>query len=335
MDGAGTLKTPAVIIALILAAAACESTTGPASQPNPAGTVAAWFNGNSGTIDLYFPGCDSLVGTAYVTGNVPNDLLYLGGDLLSVVCSFSATLEVFDLTRSGAAVHEIQFPQGSNPWAVAQGYDRAWVTLLMSGQIAVVSTDDWTLAGSVDVPDNPSGIAVAAGNVFVSHANYPVAASPGGVTVLNAVTLEQEGWIDTGINTTEIWYSTETGMLHAFSTTYADDGLISIIDPVSCSIVSVVNTGGAPHSPVDLGDSFACCGGFTSEIILYDEAGTVSGTWVPDSSVTLSGLAVSGDTLYMTDFGGNRVCRAIWSEQNIIPDLAAGNGPQGVTAVQR
>ncbi len=330
------MKTLVIVFAsMLLIMAACESTTGPSPQPNPAGTVIAWFNGIAGTIDLYYPGCDSLISPAYTTGVSPNYLLYLGDDLLAVVNSLSPDVRVFDLSSSGGILHEITFPPGSNPWAMAYGYDNIWVTLTASHQIATISTEDWTLGGAVEVPDNPSGIAIAGGSVFVSHGFWPEAGSPGGVTVLDAVTLEQTGWIDTGVNTTELWFCEETGMIHALSTTYSGDGAVSIINPVNALLLAQVQTGGAPASPIRLGSSFACCDGFGETIFYYDEAGTLTGTWVPVDSIAIGGIAVSGDTLYITSFAEDLVQRALWQPKTLLAPITAGDGPQGVISVDR
>ena len=318
-----------------LAAASCNSPVEPDPGTNPEGFVIAWFNGLGNTIDLYFPESDSLVTTAYVTGSAPNHLLYLGSDRLAVLNSLSSILQVVDLSVSGSIQHEIVFPGGSNPWAMAYGYDNIWVTLLLTGQIATVSTETWTLGGAVDVPDYPYGIALAAGNIFVSHGDYYPETTPGGVTVIDAVTLDETGWIDTGQNTTELWYCSETGNIHAFSSTFTDDGVISIIDPVTATISAQVQTGGNPHSPVRLGSSFACCDAWGSSIFFYNESGSLQSTWIPDSSITMAGLAVCGDTFYMTDFAEDKVYMALWQFHTLLGSLSAGDGPQGIVAVER
>ncbi len=323
-------------IALILfLAISCNSPAEPDTGTNPSGNVVAWFNGLANTVDLYFPESDLLVSTAYITGNAPNDLLYLGSDMLAVLSSLSSVLQVVDLSVSGSLLHEITFPGGSNPWAMAYGYDKIWVTLLLTGQIVNVSTESWTIGETVDVNDYPYGIAIASGSIFVSHGDYTEPNPPGGVTVLDAVTLEETGWIDTGQNTIDLWYCTETGNIHAFSYTYTDDGVVSIIDPATATILSQIITGGCPQSPVRLGTSFACCDGFGSSIFFYDESGTLLSTWIPDSSITLAGLAVSGDTLYMTDFEADKVYRALLESQVLLGSLTAGDGPQGITAIDR
>ncbi len=328
-----TVITCIAIVSIM--ATSCNTPAEPSTEPTPDGLVIAWFNGLGNTIDLYFPESDSLVSTAYVTGNAPNGLLYLGSDKLAVLSSLSSTLQVVDLSVSGSILHEINFPGGSNPWAMAYGYDNIWVTLLLTGQIATVSTETWTLGGAVDVPDYPYGIALAAGNIFVSHGDYYPDTTPGGVTVIDAVTLKETGWIDTGQNTTELWYCTQTGNIHAFSSTFTDDGVISIIDPGTATISAQVQTGGNPHSPIRLGSSFACCDSWGSSIFFYNESGALQSTWTPDSSITITGLAVCGDTFYMTDFGEDKVYMALWQFHTLMGSLPAGDGPQGIVLVER
>ncbi len=319
-----------------LVAASCNSPAEPSTEPTPDGLVIAWFNGLGNTIDLYFPESDSLVSTAYVTGNAPNDFLYLGSDKLAVLSSLSSILQVVDLSVSGSIPHEINFPGGSNPYSMAYGYDNIWVTLLLTGQIATVSTETWTLGGAVDVPDYPYGIALAAGNIFVSHGDCSPDTTPGGVTVIDAVTLEETGWIDTGQNTTELWYCSETGNIHAFSSIWGmNNGMVSIIDPVTATIKAQVQTGGNPHSPIRLGSSFACCDSWGSSIFFYNESGALQSTWTPDSSITITGLAVCGDTFYMTDFVEDKVYMALWQFHTLIGSLPAGDGPQGIVFVER
>ncbi len=323
------------MILIILAAAACNSPAGPETGSTPEGSVIAWFNGLGNTVDLYFPESDSLVSTAYVTGTAPNDLLYLGSNRLAVLSSLSSILQVVDLSVSGSILHEIAFPAGSNPYSMACGNEIVWVTLLLTGQIAAVSAETWTPVETVDVPDYPYGIALAAGSIFVSHGDFYPNTTPGGVTVIDAVTLNETGWIDTGQNTAELWRCDETGNIHAFSYTYSDDGVVSIIDPSTATITAQVNTGGAPFSPVRTGSSFACCDGFGSSVFFYDESGALLSTWVPDSTMVLAGLAASGDTLYMTDFNSDMVYIADWTSKTILDSLPAGDGPQGIIAVNR
>lgn len=326
---------PVLAVLIGLLPVSCSTPAGPSEAPTPDGAVIAWFNGLGNTVDLYFPGCDSLLSDSYITGSAPNFMLYTGSDRLAVLSSLSSLLQVLDVSTSGSVLHEISLPAGSNPWAMASGYDNLWITLLLTGQIVTVSTDTWTVGGAVEVPDYPYGIALAAGRIFVSHGDFFPDTTAGGVTVINAVTLDEEGWLDTGRNTTELWYSGETGMVHAFSSTFTGDGGISIIDPVSLEIAARINTGGNPLSPVVTGDHFACADAWGSSVFFYDESGALLSTWTPEQSMTIGGIAVSGDTLYMTDFTGDQVHRALWQSGTMLPPLAAGDGPQGIVSIDR
>ncbi len=316
----------------ILTAAACNSPTEPAEGQNPAGSAVCWFNGLGSTVDLYYPGADSLVSNAYINGDAPNDMAFLGQDRLAVLSSLSSQLQIFDVSTSGTTVADIQLPQGSNPWAITYYQGKVWISLLLTGRVMAVSAQDWSVTDTVSVSSFPYGIAAASGKIFVSHGDYYPDTTSGGVTVLDSETLEYEGWIDTGRNTTELWYCSETGNIHAFSTTYTGDGKISVIDPITATVTGVINTGGNPMSPVVIEDRIACCDGWGSKIFFYNESGLLN-TWTPDSSLSLAGLAASGDTLYMTDFSGDRVRRALYPSLTMLPDLTAGDGPQGIMSL--
>ena len=314
----------------------CNSPVEPASGNTPGGRVIAWFNGLGSTVDLYFPGDDSLVSSAYITGDAPNDILYLGSDRMALLSSLSSVLQIVDLSVSGSILREVSFPPGSNPWAITFNNSTIWVTLLLSGQITSVSAEDWTVGNTLDVPEYPYGIEVAGGSIFVSHGDYYPNTTPGGVTVIDAATLQNTGWIDTGANTTELWYCAETGKIHAFSSTYgSNDGVVSIIDPATATVSARIQTGGNPHSPCRTGNSFACCDAWGHSIFFYDESGALLSTWTPDSLLTLAGIAVDGDTLYMTDFNSDRVYIANISSKVILDSLKAGDGPQSIIKISR
>ncbi len=114
-----------------------------------------------------------------------------------------------------------------------------------------------------------------------------------------------------------------------------NDGVISIIDPVTATISAQVQTGGNPHSPVRVGGSFACCDSWGSSIFFYNESGSLQSTWIPDSSITMAGLAVCGDTFYMTDFAEDKVYMALWQFHTLSGSLSAGDGPQGIVSIER
>lgn len=314
--------------------AACSNPVGPDPEPTPGGMVIAWFNGLGASVDLYFPESDSLLGGAYMTGEFPNDILSPGNGVMAVLSSGSADIRVFDLDISGTESYRVDLPTGSNPYLMALDGTDIWVTLLMTAQVAKVDLQGRGDVTLFDVPSNPSGITCAAGRVFVGHGNYPDTTVTGGITVLDASTGAQTGSIPTPDNVTSLTYFQETGKVHAVTTTYVGDGTISIVDPATSQVTAQAPVGGAPGVPVLAGGVFACGDGFFSDdIIVYNESGSLVSTW--STGVNPGGLAVSGDTMYIADFGADMVYLAEWNTRTIIDSLAAGDGPQGIAVVDR
>jgi hypothetical protein len=314
--------------------AACNNPAEPDPEPTPPGTVAAWFNGLACTVDLYFPESDSLVTGAYLTGAVPSDILSHEDGRIAVLSSFDASIQVFDIDMTGGDQFTISLPAGSNPYSMAWNGEDLWITLLNTGQVARTRP----MAGaSVDVYDlggNPTSIAAVGDVVLVGHGTWPDTTVTGGISILDASTGERVDSIATPDNVTSMRYFPESGMVHAVTTTYTGDGMISIIDPVSLQILSQVATGGAPGAPVMAGSVFASGDGFFSDdIFVYDGTGSLLSTW--STGVSPVGLAVSGDTMYISDFGADRVYLADWTTRTMLDTLATGDGPQGIVVVDR
>ncbi len=321
-------------IALVLfLAVSCNSPVEPDPGTNPSGNVVAWFNGTGYTVDLYFPESDSLVTSAYITGEVPNDILSHEDGYIAVLNSISANVQVFDIESTGGELFHIVFPAGSNPYTMSWDGNHLWVTLLMSSQIARV---DLTPGGTVtlfDVPEYPSGIISTGTRVLVGHGYYLTGS--GGITVLDASTGNVIDSVSTPENTHVLSYFSSTGLVHAMSTTYNGDGVISIVDPVNSIVLTQIATGGSPGKPVQVGSYFASGDGWGSDaIFFYNEAGALLDTW--NTGINATGLAVSGDTLYITDFGADKVYIADWNAKALLDTLEAGaSGPQGIVMVER
>jgi hypothetical protein len=314
--------------------AACNNPAEPDPQPTPPGCVVAWFNGLSNTVDLYFPQSDSLVTMAYITGDVPSDILSPEDGRIAVLSSFSASVQVFDTDMTGGELFTISLPSGSNPYSMSLEGTDLWVTLLNTGQVARTAPVAGASVVLYYIGGNPTSIAAVDDLVLVGHGTWPDSTVSGGITVLEASTGEILDSIATPDTVTSMRYFPETGMVHAVTTTYAGDGLISIIDPGSRQIIAQVPTGGAPSAPVRAGSVFASGDGFFSNgIFVYDETGSLLSTW--DTGVSPGGLAVSGDTIYIADFGADRIFIADWTSRTMIDTLVTGDGPQGMVVVER
>lgn len=324
------MKKHAVIPAIILATiSGCGSTTGP-SDPGT-GPAVAWFDGLGWTVDIYYPRDSTLSLGAFVTGEAPNDMLLLDDGQLAVVNSTSCSVSFFDPSQPGASTGEVFLDAESNPYSACTDGDRLYVTGLLSASVFVIDLDSLAVTDEFEGLPNASGIAVASGRLFVSCANYPVAGCFGTI-VMDPMTGEISDTLATPENTHLLRFFPETGMIHALSTTYDDDGTITIIDPSIPAVTATVTTGGTPGLPCRLGDKFFAGDGWSStSIFVYDETSGLIET--EDAGFGISGIAAMGDTLYMTAFASDIVLvmdAATWTP---LDTLQAGDGPQGILII--
>ncbi len=327
--------TCALLIGLV--AVSCNSPAEPSTNPTPGGLVIAWFNGNSYTVDLYFPESDTLITTAYTTGDIPNDILSYEDNRIAVLNSTSSTVQVFDVNSTGGELFHIDLPSGSNPYQMSWDGNYLWVTLLLTAQVAKVDLSSGGSVSIIDIKANPTSIASTGSRVFVGHgSSYPDPSVTGGITVLDASTGNLVDSIDTPDNVNFMRYFSETDRVHAMTSIYdANDGIISIVDPISMQILSQVNTGGSPGFPVETGSGYAVGDGWSSgSIYFYNGAGVLTDTWDTGAASTC-GLACIDDTVYITDFIDDMVYVADWTSKVILDSLAAGDGPQGILTIER
>ncbi|NLP05996.1 hypothetical protein GX411_08620, partial [Candidatus Fermentibacteria bacterium] len=304
----------------LLTTFACSDGGGPAGPGEPGeGDAVAWFNGLGYTVDLYFPSDGTLTGNAFVTGEVPNDIVALGEGMFLTVNSSSSDLMVFDIEGEGAAAL-VELAPGSNPWAACASPDEVFVSLLTAGQVAVVDRDSWQVLRYMDAGPNPSGISLAAGRLFVSHSNWPEPGC-GGVTILDPASGDSLGFVETPENTYWLRSMPSTGMVHAASSTYQDDGAVTIIDPVSGGIEAVIQTGGSPVLGGEAGAGFAAGDGFSSGgLYIYGEDGSFTEY---DTGHCVNGLVALGDTLFLACFPEDAVYLWSLSESGIEGSLQA------------
>ncbi len=305
---------------------------GPSGPGTPGeGDAVAWFDGLGFTVDLYFPSDGTLILGAFVTGEVPNDILALGDGMFLTVNSSPSSITVFDIEGEGAAA-TVDLPPGSNPWAACASQEEVFVSLLTTGQVAVVDRSSWEVLRYMDAGSNPSGIALAAGRLLVSHSNWPEPGC-GGVTILDPASGDSLGFVDTPENTYWLRYMPSTGMVHAASSTYKDDGAISVIDPVSGEVEALVPTGGSPVLGGETVAGFAAGDGFSSGgLYIYQEDGSLAEY---DTGHCVNGLVALGDTLLLTCFPEDAVY--LWSLSAAGPEgsLQSGDGPQGMAIIAR
>ncbi len=319
------------ITLLLVLLSSCRDVAGPAQGNSPQGPYVVWFNGLSGYADAYFIQEDTLITHAWSTGESPNQILDLGNNSFAVLSSLSADIRFFSGENTGATTGSLNLPDGSNPWSFTVFDGVGYVTLLLSDSIALFDTESFQTAGTIPSSPNPSGIACTGNRLFVGHSNWPESSSPGGVSVISTDSGELIQWIDTGVNTH--WLKLQpSGMIHCYSTTYQNDGKITIVDPVTMEIETVIQCGGAPGEGVQSGNNYLSPDGWGSGgIVKYTESGQYS---IIDIPVTPTNLAVYGDTVYATSFGADMIYLLDSATFSVLDSLqSGGQGPQGIIAI--
>ncbi|MEA3266252.1 MAG: hypothetical protein U9P42_04845, partial [Candidatus Fermentibacteria bacterium] len=222
-------------------------------------------------------------------------------------------------------------PSGSNPWSFAICDGVGYATLLLTDSIAVFDATSFQITGFISTSPNPSGIACFDRRLFTGHSNYPDASSAGGVSVINIDSGELVQWIDTGENTH--WLKLQpSGMIHCYSTTYQNDGKITVVNPTNLEIETVIQCGGAPGEGVQSGSFFLSPDGWGSGgMVKYTESGQFTRI---DLSVAPTNLAISGNTIYATSFGADMVYLLEADTYSLLDSLqSGGQGPQGIIAI--
>lgn len=333
MGGNPLNKLSAALAACLATISGCGSGTGP-SDPG-AGAGVAWFDGLGYTVDMYYPRDGTLGLGAFVTGEAPNDIVLLEDGSIAVVNSMSNSVSFFDPEEPGQLVAETILPEGSNPYCACVDGSRLFVSCLLGESsggpgVCVIDLPTHEVTGGFYGVPNASGIAAASGRLFVSTQNWPDA-SVQGTFVLDPETGEVLDTLATPPNTTTLRYFPATGMIHASSTTYADDGAITIIDPSAPAIAGTISTGGTPGLPCRMGDRFVAGDSWSSsKVYLYDEAGTLE---TFDAGFGITGIAATGDTLFMTAFYSNVVLVTEATTWTPLDTLQAGDGPQGILII--
>jgi DNA-binding beta-propeller fold protein YncE len=325
------MKRSIVAAFLILAFSSCRDAVGPDGGNTPEGPFVVWFNGLSATADAYFENSDSLINTAWSTGSVPNQIIPTGNTGFAILSSASAEIRFYSGTEAGQTISSVLLPAGSNPYSFVISGATGYATLLLQDSIAVFNPATGELSKSIPANSNPSGIACSGDRLFVGHGNYPESSSPGGVSVLNTSTGELLKWIDTGVNTH--WLKLQpSGMLHCYSTTYSNDGRITVIDTETLEITAVVECGGAPGEGMAIGDHFLSPDGWNGgELISYTETGEFSRIAVPFNPTS---IALSGSTIYAASFAADMIYLIDSATLTVTDSLQSGGmGPQGIIAI--
>ena len=148
-------------------------------------------------------------------------------------------------------------------WSLTPDGDRLFVTMPDKGRVAVIDTKRFEVVDSIDVGPSPSRIVLQPDGRRLWVAN-DAGGHSGGVTVIDAATLEVVGFVRTGAGRHEIAFSAAAGDGHAHQNTPTvsgngpslafvtneGDGTVSVIDVGDLGIHAQVRVGDRPNSVV-------------------------------------------------------------------------------------
>ncbi|MDJ0739713.1 MAG: YncE family protein [Gammaproteobacteria bacterium] len=138
---------------------------------------------------------------------------------------------------------QINLDKPGADWVLGENDKQLFVTMPLAGQIAVADTETFKVTTNVDAGTNPTRIELQRDGRYLWVGNNSDDADKGGVTVIDADTLEHVAFIATGAGHHEIGFTDDDRL--AFVTN-RDSGTVSVIDVQKLAKVADIATGDKP-----------------------------------------------------------------------------------------
>lgn len=210
-------------------------------------TIAAWIDHREGDGTTDWEGCRTKI-EGYIQGamrlrpaidlNSYYILALNDGNNISVLSPFagfgSSKLYTTVLLRSPG-----------EDWVVNETESRLFVTMPKINAVAAVNTATWRVEKDIEVGVRPVQIGFQPDQRYLWVANDGIGAAPGGITFIDATTLEVVGNITTGAGHHEIAFGQDGRF--AFVTN-RDDGTLTIVDVATRSKIRDLEVGELPTS---------------------------------------------------------------------------------------
>ncbi|HET8538635.1 MAG TPA: cytochrome D1 domain-containing protein [Anaeromyxobacter sp.] len=218
----------------------------PVQGLNPAAwvDVAGGLSGGAGgqveckeKVSLYLRG---LVGIRPVADLNSYFLLVMNGD-----ASISVIDPVVSMTGRTSLYATVLFPRPAADWTRTRNDKRLYLSMPLAGQVAVVDTETFKLAGTIDAGAAPTRIALQPDERYLWVGNDSRKPGEGGVTVIDPAASKKVASIPTGRGHHEIAFSGDSRL--AFVTN-REDGTVTAIDVAGLKKVKDLRIGGAPIS---------------------------------------------------------------------------------------
>ncbi|MGQ9698104.1 MAG: hypothetical protein ACUVRO_08940 [Armatimonadota bacterium] len=279
---------------------------------------------------------------AFTAGAVPNHML-VADNTGYIVNSVSNTLQIVNLDTNRELRPPIYLGDGTNPMQVAlPGNGKAYVSLLLTNEVAVVDLASGVVSERITVGAAPTGMAYAAGKVYVTNTAFSydpsankVTYGQGSVSVIDIVSDKVVKTIPVGMNP-QYTAIDPKGRVHVSCTgDYGPTpGEIAVIDPRIDAVVGKVYIGGAPGPIAITFDGRAYAADSVYGVTGYD-ANTLQVTIPPERALQLGGAvfdlkADSMGRLYAALFDKDAVVMFDPSSGQVLAKAQTGSGPQAI-----
>ncbi|HKJ66794.1 MAG TPA: hypothetical protein VKA68_02460 [bacterium] len=180
------------------------------------------------------------------TEAVPGDMALLG-DRLLVLNSIPASLQVISL-QDTTTRQTYNLTPGSNPYDLYATSEHLYVSGLNSGQLYILDAANYRVIDSVGVGAAPEGVAADESLIYVASSDgWQQGYAHSAVHVLSRRSYAPVDTVPVHPNPQRLALATD-GMLHVVCTgNYVDEfGVVEVIHPVTLSVETSLQSGGAP-----------------------------------------------------------------------------------------
>ena len=216
---------------------------------------------------------------------------------------------------------QINLKRPGADWVLSQDHKRMFVSMPLSGEVAVVNTEIFEVSHEIEAGLQPMRVELQSDGRYLWVGNSPKGVENSGVSVIDATDLKPVTFIPTGAGHHEIAFS--DGDRYAFVTN-RDGGTVTVIDVQTLSKVTDIETGPKPMSVAysPLGSAIYVTHGDTGVISVIDpDTHTIRGRILAEPGIGPLrfnpegrwGMVVnaSTDTVFVIDASADQLAHSI------------------------